>query len=164
MAEGPKVSSTARVVLREVTEDDLPAFFEHQLDPEATRMAAFPSRDLDAFMSHWRRILADPTVVARTVVFDGQVAGNVGSWEQSGEWQVGYWIGREFWGKGVATSALSQFLRHVRIRPLWAHVVKHNIASIRVLEKCGFTISEQEGGASEEVVLRLDSPARPAAR
>ena len=41
------------VSLRPVTQEDLPLFFEHQMDAEATRMAAFPSRDRDAFMAHW---------------------------------------------------------------------------------------------------------------
>jgi len=49
------------VALREVTKEDLPIFFEHQLDAEATRMAAFPSRDRDAFMAHWARIMSKET-------------------------------------------------------------------------------------------------------
>jgi RimJ/RimL family protein N-acetyltransferase len=50
--------------------------------------------------------------------------------------EVGYWIGREYWGKGVATEALSQFLAHAEVRrPLHAAVAKHNVGSIRVLEK-----------------------------
>ncbi len=72
------------VTLREVVEVDLPIFFEHQLDPEATRMADFPSRPRDEFMAHWAKIRVDDTVILRTVLFDGQVAGNVVSWEQSG--------------------------------------------------------------------------------
>ena len=66
------------------------------------------------------------------------------SFEKSGEREVGYWIGREYWGKGVATRAVSTFLGHVKTRPLYAHVAKDNIASIRVLEKCGFKISGEE--------------------
>jgi RimJ/RimL family protein N-acetyltransferase len=140
------------VHLRDVTEGDLPIFFEQQRDPEATAMADFPARDRDAFMAHWAKILADPTLIKQTILFDGQVAGNVVSWEQSGERLVGYWLGRDFWGKGIATQALAAFLGHVTTRPLVAHVVKHNVASIRVLEKCGFTRSGEEG---EELVMRL---------
>jgi RimJ/RimL family protein N-acetyltransferase len=143
---------TGIVHLRDVTDGDLPTFFEQQRDPEATAMADFPSRGRDAFMAHWAKILADPTVITQTILFDGQVAGNVVSWQQSGERLVGYWLGREFWGKGVATQALAAFLGHVRARPLVAYVAKHNRASIRVLEKCGFTRSGEEG---EELVMRL---------
>ena len=132
--------------LRDVTEGDIPVFFEHQRDPEANRMANFPARDLDAFMAHWtKKVRGDDSVIVKTVVFDERVAGNVVSWlEQDGRRVVGYWIGREYWGKGIATKALSEFLGHVKTRPLYAHVAKHNIASIRVLEKCGFTTSSED--------------------
>lgn len=131
------------VVLREVTEADLPIFFEHQRDPEANQMAAFAARDRDAFMAHWTKLLGDDSLVKRAVVVDGQVAGNIGSWEQDARAEIGYWFGREFWGKGIATRALSAFLREVTTRPLYAWVAIHNVASIRVLEKCGFTTSDE---------------------
>lgn len=155
--------STGSVRLREVLAADLPIFFEHQRDPEANRMAAFAARDRDAFMAHWSKIVADERLVAKTVVADGQVAGNIVSWDQAGRQEIGYWIGREFWGKGIATRALDAFLHDVTTRPLFAHVAAHNVASIRVLEKCGFTISDEEPEPSEEpdddvaeVILRLD--------
>ena len=134
----------SEVGLREVTEADLLIFFEHQRDPEAIEMAAFPPRDRDAFMAHWTKILGDPTVVTKTVLVDGQVAGNVVSFEKDGEREVGYMLGRDYWGKDVATRALSAFLRQVTMRPLYAHVAKHNIASIRVLEKNGFTLAGED--------------------
>jgi RimJ/RimL family protein N-acetyltransferase len=152
------------VRLRDVIDGDLRIFFEHQRDPEANRMAAFSARDKERFMAHWSKILGDETVTVKTILFDGRVAGNVVSWDQSGEREVGYWIGREYWGKGVATRALVQFLVHDTVRPLHAHVAKHNLASIRVLEKCGFTISGEATETSltgeEEVVLRLDERGR----
>lgn len=156
------------VALREVRESDLPFFFEHQLDPEATRMAAFPPRTRDAFMAHWATILADATKFCRTIVFSGKVAGHVGSWADAGEQLVGYWIGREFWNQGVASAALSQFLDQIKLRPLTARVAKHNAASLRVLEKCGFTILGEDafvgpdGGQCEELILRLNRMALPA--
>ena len=153
----------AEVRPRGVVESDLPIFFDHQLDLEATQMAAFPARDQDWFMAHWAKILADPTNVLKTILFGGQVAGNIGSWEQAGEREVGYWIRKEFWGRGIATAALSDFLGGMETRPLFAHVAKHNIASRRVLEKCGFTIARQviapsdvPAGLVEELVLRRD--------
>jgi RimJ/RimL family protein N-acetyltransferase len=148
------------VVLREVIEPDLPILFEQQLDPVATEMAAFPSRDRDAFMDHWARTLADDDVITRTVLLDGAVAGSLVSFERLGVREVGYWIGREYWGKGVATRALTEFLRVDEARPLHARVAAHNVASIRVLEKCGFTISETELSPAfddgvEEIILEL---------
>jgi RimJ/RimL family protein N-acetyltransferase len=148
---------TGEVELRDVIESDLPVFYEHQLDPEANRMAAFVARDRDAFMAHWAGILRDDSVMAKTVLFDGQVAGNVVSFEQEGQRLVGYWIGKRHWGKGVATGALSAFLKHNTSRPLYARVAATNVASIRVLEKCGFAVSGREihAGGVEELILEL---------
>ena len=131
------------VVLREVVDSDLPIFFEHQRDPEAVRMAAFPSRDYEAFMKHWAKLLREPSNISRTIVCNGQVAGNIGSWIGQDQRLIGYWIGREFWGRGVATAALAAFVGEVRERPLRAFVAKHNVASIRVLEKCEFVPSPE---------------------
>ncbi|HZM25072.1 MAG TPA: GNAT family N-acetyltransferase [Anaerolineales bacterium] len=140
------------IILRDVTESDLPIFYEQQLDPEATQMAAFPSRDRESFMAHWAKIMADDSNILKTILFQDQVAGNIVSWGQASEREVGYWLGRNFWGKGIATKALTEFLIIEKIRPLVAHVVKHNIGSRRVLEKCGFTLSKEE---IEEVILKL---------
>ena len=139
---------TSSVFLRQPIETDLPVFYEQQLDPEATRMAAFPAREREPFMAHWRKIMGDETVRLRTILCDGRVAGNVVSFEQSGEREVGYWLGREYWGKGIATEALRQFLLLEATRPLHAHVATHNIGSRRVLEKCGFRLLREDSDFS----------------
>jgi len=151
------------VKLRDVAERDLSVLFEHQRQPDANQMAAFPARDRDSFMEHWSRILADQSIIKRAIVFEGELAGNIVSFEQAGERQIGYWIGQEFWGKGIATEALRLFLATVRERPLYAHVAKQNIGSIRVLEKCGFTLSGENnvndspyGAEVEEFTFELE--------
>lgn len=132
---------------------DLPYFFEHQLDPEATHMAGFPARNRESFMAHWNRILGDESVVKKTIHFEGEVAGNIVSFVNSGHREVGYWIGREFWGRGVATRALAGFLCLEGRRPLYAGVARHNAASIKVLENCGFRVSgEEPDGLNPELV------------
>ena len=142
-----------RVRLRSVEPADLPIFFRHQLDPDSTRMAAFPSRDRASFDAHWEKnILGNPDAITRTILVDDEVAGNIGSWPQEGARLVGYWIGRDYWGKGVATHALADFLHVVTDRPLRAHVAKHNIGSIRVLEKCGFSVEQNVEVANDDVV------------
>jgi len=144
------------VTIRPVREDDLPILFEHQRDPQANAMAAFPARERDAFMAHWANILADPACVAIAVELDGAVVGNIGSFEFGGHREVGYWIDRAFWGRGVATRALAEFLREAETgRPLFAGVIAHNAASMRVLEKCGFA---RTGEISEDghLIFRLD--------
>jgi RimJ/RimL family protein N-acetyltransferase len=129
---------TPAVRLRSVEDRDLDVFFDHQADPQAVEMAAFPARDKDQFAAHWAKVRADDTLLVRTIVADGMVAGNIGSWPENGQQLLGYWVGREWWGHDVATQALALLANEVSIRPLYAHVAVHNVGSIRVLEKCGF--------------------------
>jgi len=157
---------TSDVVLRDVVDNDLPIFFEFQLDPDANHMAAFTAKnptDREAFTAHWEKILAAPTVIVRTIVTDGQVAGSVLSYVEDGRPEVSYWIGRAYWGRGIATRALAVFLAYANTeRPIHARVARDNLRSIRVLEKCGFTVTgETRGFASargeeiEELVMEL---------
>jgi RimJ/RimL family protein N-acetyltransferase len=154
--------------LREVRDEDLAVLFEQWADPVAARMAAFTApdhMDRDAFDRRWSRLRADETVIARAIVVDGEVAGTIGSWGDPGEREVTYWIGRSYWGKGIATGALNEFLTVDRSRPLHARVASDNVASRRVLEKCGFRViatersfAEARSGEIEELVLRLEEP------
>ena len=137
-------SPKSLVRLRELTRDDLPVFFEHQLDREANWMAAFTAKDptdRQAFDTHWGKILADKSITIRTILYDGVVAGSVLCHAWGGEPEISYWLGKEFWGMGIATKALTLFLQVVDVRPLFARVVKDNIGSFRVLEKNGFELS-----------------------
>ena len=154
---------TGNVKLRDIRESDLAIFFEQQRDPLANQMAAFPARDWDMFVAHWAKIMKDETIFLKTILYEEQVAGNLVSFELSGEREVGYWLGREFWGRGIATRALSAFLAQVKIRPVYAHVAKHNIASLRVLEKCGFMLRGEEknfaviqGEPVDGLIFKLD--------
>jgi RimJ/RimL family protein N-acetyltransferase len=76
---------------------------------------------------------------------------------------VSYWLGKAFRGKGLASAGLAAFLQEVTVRPLQARVVHDNAASLRVLEKCGFRISDDDTGfaagrgeAVREVILTLE--------
>lgn len=144
------------VGLRPVLPEDLEAHFTQQRDPASARMAAVPSRDRADFDRHWDHILADPDVVARTVVADGEVAGSAVCFVRDGQRQVGYWIARERWGQGIASAALRQLLDEVGERPLHARVAAHNAGSLRVLERCGFArVGEERDGDVAVHVLRL---------
>ena len=150
------MSTAARVWLRDVLDSDRPIFFEHQRDPEANRMAAFPARDHEAFAAHWDKIRGDSSNILKTIVFEGKVAGNIGSWVAGDKRLVGYWVGRDLWGQGIATTALKEFVGQVKTRPLHGFVVKHNTASIRVLEKCGFAVLDRpEAGAGDDGIEEL---------
>ena len=129
-------------VLRDVVAGDLDDFFEQQRDPEAVRMALVPAREREGFDEHWQRLLADDAVTVKTIVHEGRVAGNALSWEKDGRQVIGYWLGREFWGKGLATRAVAELVVELTMRPLHAWVAASNGASRRVLEKCGFVVVE----------------------
>lgn len=151
------------ILLRDVVESDLSIFFEHQRDELSIQMARFPAREKEAFYSHWAKILSNEKGLIQTILFDGQVAGNILFFEMEGEKEVGYWLGREFWGKGIATEALKQFLKVITVRPLSAHTAKQNIGSRKVLEKCGFVVVGEDKWTPptstqevEEFVLRLE--------
>jgi RimJ/RimL family protein N-acetyltransferase len=112
-------------------------------------MASFTARDptnREAFNTHWSRILHGPTVTIKTILFAGQVAGSVLCYEDQGKTEVSYWLGRDYWGRGIATRALSEFLNVVTRRPLYARAAKDNIGSLRVLQKCSFTITGEGRG------------------
>jgi len=118
-------------------------------------MAIFPARDRDAFDAHWRRLLADDSLTKKTIVHDGEVAGNLLCWQQEGQRLVGYWVGKEFWGKGLATRALAEFVSEMSARPLHAWVATSNVGSVRVLEKCGFVRVGSRTSDVEELLFEL---------
>lgn len=159
------MSIKPKIQLRDVTERDLPILFEHQLDEEANRMAAFTAKDpsdREAFMARWEKILTNNRTVNKVILLEGQVVGNISSFEMFDEQTIAYWIDKVQWGKGIATEALSQFLEELPTRPLYARAVKDNIGSVRVLQKCGFEITGQDkgfanarGGEVEEYILML---------
>jgi Icc protein len=153
--------------LREVVPTDLPVFFANQQNPEAAHMAAFTAKDPHdraAFDAHWQKILADPTIIIRTIVAGGRVAGSVLTYETEGQPEVSYWLGRDFWGQGLATRAVKEFLQGVDSRrPMLARVASDNASSIRVLEKTGFQVTGQTRGFAnargqeiDELVMELD--------
>lgn len=157
------------LTLREIVDADLPILFEQQLDPEANWMAAFTAKDpadREAFERHWERIRRDPEIVLRVIEVDDQVAGYVSSYIEEGEPEITYWLGRAYWGRGVASRSLRLFLDHVNgARPMRARVAKDNVASLKVLQKCGFVIVGDDRGfanaraaETEEYLLRLEAP------
>lgn len=140
---------TSAIHLRDVQEDDVPLFFQHQRDEEANWMAAFTAQDptdRQAFMAHWARIMADKNVLIKTILLGDEVVGSVLSYVEEGDPEVSYWIDKAHWGKGIVTQALGAFLQLNPARPIYARVAKDNIGSLRVLQKCGFIIIGEDKG------------------
>lgn len=163
----PSLAEGDAVTLREVVVGDLPVFFEQQLDWEAQRAAAFTGlrpADRSAFGDHWSQLLTDQSATVRTILFGGQIAGYIACRRAFGAPEVSGWLGREFWGRGIATRALAGFLSLVEERPLTAAIARDNLASLRVLQKSGFVVIREDLNWSpvrddlvDELVLALDA-------
>jgi len=161
----PSESWVGTVTLRPLTPADTPVLFRFESDPEARRMAAFGGEESDslgAFKLRWERRLSDRTGLARAVLWNGQIVGSVIQFELFQKPAVAYWIGREFWGRGIATRALTALLRETPVRPLYARVAKDHLASQKVLENCGFKVSGEDRGFArfrgeeiEELIYQL---------
>jgi RimJ/RimL family protein N-acetyltransferase len=153
------------LLLRDVIESDLAIFFVQQQDPEANHMAAFTVKDpsdREVFDKRWRRILRDSTIVTQSIIYNQEVAGSVSCYQSELGSEVTYWLGKEFWGKGIAPKALAMFLQAQPKRPCYARVATDNLASRRVLERCGFVVTAEECGFAEvcqadiaELILQL---------
>ncbi len=132
------------VRLRNVERGDLPSIYDLQLDPESNRMAVTIPRTRAAFDEHWTRILDDPNNTTKAILFDKVLVGHISCFPLDGQDHVGYWIDRAFWGRGIASRALQLLLLEVTRRPLVATLATSNVASYRVLQKCGFIVERTQ--------------------
>lgn len=165
-SEHNQLPGEGRISLRPTNRADLDTLFVFQLDPEANYMAAFTAKDMDkqeAYISKYARFLDDPTINNQTILLNDQIVGSIAKFIMEGDAEITYWIDRHYWGRGVATLALQQFLLFETTRPLFARAAFDNTGSQRVLEKCGFTkIGEDKGfalarqGETVEYIFRLE--------
>ena len=153
------------ITLTKTVKDDLNAFFQFQLDKEANHLAAFTSKDPNdktAYIEKHSKFLSEPTITMRTIKANEVIVGSIAKFVMENEAGITYWIDRKFWGRGIATTALHDFLKIEKARPIFARVAFDNYGSQRVLEKCGFVkIGEDKGFANarqkviEEYIYRL---------
>ena len=137
---------TDTVHLRDAVESDYAIFFEHQRDPVSAQMAAFGTLDPDlaTHAVRWKSALTDASCTQKAIVVNGDVVGFVATFVRDGDLQVTYWVARSHWGRGIATRALAELVSTIAARPLYASAAKDNVASLRVLQKCGFAIVRSE--------------------
>lgn len=130
-----------RINLTKTVNEDLNSFFEFQCDEEGIHLAAFTPKDphnKDAYIEKYTKHLADPTIHTRTIKVDGTIAGSIAKFVMDNKAEITYWIDRKLWGQGVASTALSEFLKIEQTRPIYGRVAFDNVGSQKVLEKCGF--------------------------
>ncbi|MFF1741746.1 GNAT family N-acetyltransferase [Streptomyces mirabilis] len=131
------------VSLRELQDSDLPFFWEQLTDPVLQQMAAVTRKyhyDRGHFDQHWAKVRSDASVLLRTVLAGGVVAGHAAIFGPPKQREVTYVVGRAHWGRGIATAALAELIKLEPARPLYADAAADNSGSIRVLEKCGFVV------------------------
>ena len=153
------------ITLTVTEKNDLNAFFQFQLDKEASYLAAFTAKDPNdkiAYLEKYRKPLTEPTVSMRTIKVNDVIAGSVSKFVRENDAEIIYWIDRNFWGRGIATTALKELLKTERIRPIYGRVAFDNYGSQKVLEKCGFVkIGKDKGFANarqseiEEYIYKL---------
>ncbi|ROI06741.1 N-acetyltransferase [Chryseobacterium sp. G0240] len=155
------------IKLRPTVVADLEILFQFQLDPEANHLAAFTSKDStnkEAYLAKYTKLLNDTTVNNQTIMAGTVIAGSIAKFIMEGDAEITYWIDKNFWGQGVATTALKEFLKIETARPIFGRVAFDNSGSQKVLEKCGFVkIGTDTGFANarqteiEEFIYRLDA-------
>jgi RimJ/RimL family protein N-acetyltransferase len=165
---------TLAIELREPQDGDYPIFFEHRRDPGAARMAAFGTQDTSAidYAARMKKRVDDGTLTLKTIVEKENVIGFVATFlneakneaNTESRTEVTYWIARSHWGRGVATAALIKLIEGISLRPIYASAAKDNVASIRVLEKCGFVIrgtgrswANARGEEIDEIFFELEA-------
>ncbi len=142
-------SSKLDIILRPTELSDLDSLFEFQLDKEGGYMAAFMPKDptdKTAFINKYVKLLDDPTVNNQTIILENILVGSIAKFVMEGNSEITYWIDRNYWGKGIATRALKDFLSIEITRPLFARVAFDNVGSQKVLEKCGFVKTGSDKG------------------
>lgn len=137
------------ITLTKTVAEDLESFFRFQLDPEANYLAAFTAKDpgdKNAYIEKYTKFLTDPTINMQTIRINDQIVGSIAKFIMFGEAGITYWIDRDFWGQGIATAVLRDFLKMETTRPLEGRVAFDNYGSQRVLEKCGFVRTGTDKG------------------
>ena len=143
-----------KISLRKFRRTDLDAIMKKFVDKDVIRAIGldkdlkditrkFESEWLDKTIKNYR--LKKPSVYNLAILLDGEHIGTIGCHKINYEdknLEIGYWIGKDYWGQGYATKALKQYLKEIKKKFDPVRVVAYhftfNPASGRVLEKCGF--------------------------
>jgi len=152
------------IKLRPTEISDLDFLFQFQLDKGGYLAAFMPKDPTDkvAYIAKHTKLLSDPTVNNHTILIDNNIVGSIATFVMEGDTEITYWIDRKFWGQGIATKAIKEFLIIETTRPVLGRVAFDNFGSQKVLEKNGFVkIGSDKGFANarqteiEEYIYKL---------
>ena len=126
------------IKLRPTEISDLDIMFEFQTDKEGGYLAAFMPKDpTDKFtyIEKYTKLLGEPTVNNQTIILDNIIVGSIAKFIMEGDTEITYWIDRKYWGKGIATKTLKEFLAIETNRPIFGRVAFDNFGSQK-FRKC----------------------------
>ena len=142
---------TERLVLRPWEDADAADLYEYARDPSIGPAAGWPAHaSVEESRATIHGVLAEPETYALCLKETGRPVGSIAlklnghtdMTDRDDECELGYWIGRPFWGRGLVPEAVREVLRHafedLGIRCVWAGYYDGNDKSRRVQEKCGF--------------------------
>lgn len=142
------ILETSRLILRPWREDDAESLYKYASDSEVGPPAGWPPHtSVDNSREIIRTVLSAPETYAVCLKPDGKPIGSVGFHradlaELPDEYELGYWIGKPFWGQGLIPEASSAMLRHAFVElgmaRIWCGYYDGNVKSRRVQEKLGF--------------------------
>ncbi|MBQ7314948.1 MAG: GNAT family N-acetyltransferase [Clostridia bacterium] len=142
------ILQTKRLILRPWREDDAEELYKYASDPEVGPPAGWqPHTSVENSREIFRGALSAPETYAVCLKENGKPIGSIGLHrndlaEQDDEYELGYWIGKTFWGQGLIPEASREMLRHafedLGINRVWCGYYDGNIKSRRVQEKLGF--------------------------
>jgi [ribosomal protein S5]-alanine N-acetyltransferase len=121
-------------------------------------MAAFTAKDTfnkSAYVEKYSKFLLDPTIHMYTIRINEIIVGSISKFVMFDESEITYWIDKSFWGKGIATVALREFLKIELSRPIYGRTSFDNFGSQKVLLSNNFEkIGTDKGfanGSGEEI-------------
>ena len=143
---------TSRLILRPWREDDAEYLFKYAQDPDVGPIAGWPSHtSVENSLEIIRTVFAAPEIYAVVLKETNEPIGSCGIMfssdlnsdeMKSGEAEIGYWIGKPYWGQGLIPEAvkalLSRCFNELSIDTVWCGYYDGNVKSKRVCEKSGF--------------------------
>ena len=153
--------ATGRLVLRAWRESDAVTLYEYARDPEIGPAAGWPPHtSVDDSLNVIRTVFSAPETYAVVLKSTGESVGSIGllfgkdshvAVIRPDEAEIGYWIGRPYWGQGLIPEAMRRLLRRcfedLGMSAVWCCHYDGNAKSRRVMDKCGFRFHHTESGA-----------------
>ena len=143
--------NTERLILRRWEDSDAESLFEYAKDPEVGPIAGWPAhQSIEESRNVIRQVFRGKEAYALCLREDNRAIGAIelklnghtDLTERDDECELGYWIGKPFWGQGLVPEAAREILRHafedIGMTKVWAGYYEGNDKSKRVQEKCRF--------------------------